>query len=127
MTAEQAKVIADILGLEAENISALPEDIKAEMDFMAENSSPETQEERLDVYYSLEKLWQKAINAQAVEEISVKFSIGHEILDSLDSDSLKYITDLYLSGADDDEVYSAVISADKEQSEKEFQRVMNDG
>ena len=127
MTAEQAKIIADILGLESENIESLPDDIKAEMDFMAENSSPETQEERLDVYYSLEKLWQKAINAQAVEEISVKFSIGHEILDSLDSDSLKYITDLYLSGADDDEVYSAVISADKEQSEREFQRVMNDG
>ena len=127
MTAEQAKIIADILGLESENIESLPDDIKAEMDFMAESSSPETQEERLDVYYSLEKLWQKAINAQAVEEISVKFSIGHEILDSLDSDSLKYITDLYLSGADDDEVYSAVISADKEQSEREFQRVMNDG
>ena len=127
MTAEQTKIIADILGLNAENIEALPEDIKAEMDFIAENSAPETQEERLDVYYSLEELWQKAVNAQAIEEISAKFSIGHEILDSLDSDQLKYITDLYLSGADDDEVYSAVISVDKEQSEKEFQRVMSDG
>ena len=127
MTAEQAKIIADILGLESENIESLPDYIKAEMDFIADNSAPETQEERLDVYYSLEELWQKAVTAQAVEEISAKFSIGHEILNSLDSDSLKYITDLYLSGADDDEVYSAVISADKEQSEKEFQRVMNDG
>ena len=127
MTAEQAKIIADILGLESENIESLPDDIKAEMDFMAENSSPETQEERLDVYYSLEKLWQKAINAQAIEDMSEKLNIEHEILDSLDSDSLKYITDLYLSGADDDEVYSAVISADKEQSEKEFQRVISNG
>ena len=127
MTAEQAKIIADILGLESENIESLPDDIKAEMDFIADNSAPETKEERLDVYYSLEELWQKAINAQAVEDISVKFSIGHEILDSLDSDQLKYITDLYLSGAEDDEINGAVISADKEQSEEEFQRIMGNG
>ena len=127
MTAEQTVIIADILGLESENISALPDDIKAEMDFIAENSAPETQEERLEVYFSLEKLWQKAVTAQALKELSAKLNIEDKILVSLDPETLKYITDLFLSGADDDEVYGAVISADKEESEKEFQRIMSDG
>ena len=127
MTTEQTVIIADILGLESENISALPEDIKAEMDFIAENAAPETQEERLEVYFSLEKLWQKAVTAQAVKELSAKLNIEDKILVSLVPETLNYITDLYLSGADDDEVYGAVISADKEESEKEFQRIMSDG
>ena len=127
MTTEQTVIIADILGLESENISALPENIKAEMDFIAENAAPETQEERLEVYFSLEKLWQKAVTAQAVKELSAKLNIEDKILVSLVPETLNYITDLYLSGADDDEVYGAVISADKEESEKEFQRIMSDG
>lgn len=127
MTAEQVEIIADILGLESENISALPEDIKAEMDFIAENSAPETQEERLEVYRALEDCWRKAMTIQAIDEISAKLNIGREILDSLDTDTQKNITDIYLSGADDDEVYGAVISADISQSEKEFQRITGDG
>ena len=68
MTAEQTKIIADILGLTADGIAALPKDIKAEMDFIAENSSPETSEERLKTYLALEDCWRRAVEKEQAEE-----------------------------------------------------------
>ncbi len=76
MTAEQTSMIAEILSLSAENISALPEDIKSEMDFIAENSSLKTSEERLEVYRAFEDCWRKAMTIQAIDEISAKLNIG---------------------------------------------------
>lgn len=127
MTAEQTTIIADILGQPADIIAALPEEIKSEMDFIAENSAPETQEERLEVYLALEELWQKAITAQVIDDISDKFNVGREVLDAFDNYEKKNIVDMYLLGADDAELIEMILSADKEQSEKEFQRIMNDG
>ena len=101
--------------------------MKLNLQHIAENSSPKTSEERLEVYRAFEDCWRKAMTIQAIDEISAKLNIGREILDSLDTDAQKYIADIYLSGANDDEVYSAVISADISQSEKEFQRVTGDG
>ncbi len=127
MTAEQTIIIADILGLTADSIAALPEDTKAEMDFIADNSVPETQEERLEVYRLLEELWQKAIAEQVIDEISEKYNIGRDLLYAFDSDTRKDISDMYLLGTDEDELLEMILSADRKQSEKEFQRILSDG
>lgn len=127
MTAEQINVIADILGLSAESVAALPEDIKSEMDLIAENSVPETSEERLEVYRALEECWRKALISQAIRDISNNSDIMGDILESIDEQSRNDIAELFLSGAEESEVYAVIISADKAQSETEFQRVMGDG
>ena len=68
MTTEQTVIIADILGLTVDGIVALPEDIKMEMDFIAENSAPETSEERLKTYLALEDCWRTAVEKEQAEE-----------------------------------------------------------
>ena len=67
MTTEQTVIIADILGLTADGIAALPEDIKAEMNLIAENSAPETSEDRLKTYLALEDCWRRAVEKDEKE------------------------------------------------------------